>query len=138
MRAGIRAVTTAVMAITLGAGSAAAQEVQPGVATMRYFACGLADLDDAVEILNGTWREVADELVEEGLLLGYGILTHAWGDEWNLVDYYTAADAPAFQAAWAELILRYQARDRDGSQFERFGQLCPRHKDNQYAVVPPR
>lgn len=120
------------------AGAAAQEAPVPGLATMRYYQCGVGDLDEAVAILNGTWREVADELVSEGVLLGYGILTHAWGDEWNLVDYIVAADMEAFQAGWAELLRRYQARDRDGSDIDDLNELCPRHKDNIYSVVPPR
>ncbi|MFV1986010.1 MAG: hypothetical protein ACC682_01905 [Gemmatimonadota bacterium] len=124
--------------LALSAAGVRAQEVTPGVATMRYYQCGMADLADAVEILNGTWREVADELVSEGVLLGYGIMTHSWGDEWNLVDYFVAADTEAFHSAWTELLLRYQARDRDGSDIRKLGELCPVHKDNIYSVVPPR
>ena len=139
MRMRIGALLVAALALSGGARVALAQEAPvPGLATMRYYQCGMADLDDAVDLLNGTWREVADELVAEGVLLGYGILTHAWGDEWNLVDYIVAADMEAFQAGWAELLRRYQARDRDGSDIDELNEMCPTHKDNIYSVVPPR
>jgi len=115
----------------------AAQEPTPGVTVVRYFECGLGDLGEAVELLNGWWRGFAQDLVEEGLLIDYGILTHSWGDEWNLVDYFVTTDLTAFQTAWRELLLRVQDDDPEGERFARFGELCPRHKDNIYSVVPP-
>jgi hypothetical protein len=116
---------------------AAQDEPQPGAVSMRYFECGLGDLGDAVQLLNEEWRPVAQELVDEGVLIAYGILTHGWGDEWNLIDYYVATDTQAFHVAWAELVQRAQARDPNGDMFEEFAELCPRHKDNIYGVVPP-
>jgi len=59
---------------------------------MRLWECGLTDLGAAVEITNGDWRAIADDLVEEGRLIGYGNLTHSWGSEWNLVDCPVATD----------------------------------------------
>ena len=116
---------------------AAQDEPQPGAVSMRYFECGLGDLGEAVGLLNEEWRPVAQELVDEGVLIAYGILTHGWGDEWNLIDYYVATDTEAFHAAWADLVQRFQARDPNGNMFEEFAELCPRHKDNIYGVVPP-
>lgn len=123
----------------VAASPTAAQEAEPtpGISAVRFFECGLGDLDEAVRLLNGEWREIAGELVDEGRLLDYGILTHAWGDEWNLLDYYVAEDIQSFHAAFGELVARLQERDREGELFERFAALCPRHKDNIYSVVPP-
>lgn len=119
---------------------AAAQEAEPptpGVSAVRSFECGLGNLDEAVALLNGEWREIARGLVDEGRLLDYGILTHAWGDEWNLLDYYVAEDIESFHAAFGELVTRLQRRDPEGELFDEFAELCPRHKDNIYSVVPP-
>lgn len=126
------------VAVPAAAQDPGSEPATPGVSAVRFYQCGLADLDEAVEILNGTWREIANELVAEGALMDYGILTHAWGDEWNLVDYFAAADIESFHSAFGEMILRHQRRDRDGSELERLGELCPLHKDNIYSVVPPQ
>lgn len=136
-RIAIASVFVAGLACGAGADGLSAQEPTAGVTVVRYFECGLGDLGDAVELLNGAWRRLADDLVEEGLLVDYGILTHSWGDEWNLVDWFAATDQAAFQTAWRELLLRLQSEDPDGELFERFAELCPRHKDNIYSVVPP-
>jgi hypothetical protein len=131
-------VAVASLALLGSAAGSRAQEPQPGVVTMRFYECGLADLGAAVDIMNGDWRAIAVDLVEEGRLIEYGILTHSWGDEWNLVDYWVATDAAAFQRAFSEFVVRAQRQDPDGDAFAEFAALCPRHKDNQYSVVPPR
>lgn len=126
------------LALVAASPAAAQDEPQPGVASVRYFECGLGNLAEAVRLLNGEWRDVAMDLIDEGMLIDYGILTHAWGDEWNLVDYFVATDIEAFHAAWGELVTRIQAGDPENELFESFAELCPRHKDNIYSVVPPR
>ncbi len=125
------------LAAASAAPALAQDEPQPGVAAVRYFECPLGDLGDAVRLLNGEWREIAMDLIDEGLLIDYGILTHSWGDEWNLVDYFVTTDIQAFHTAWGEMVTRQQARDPENELFESFSALCPRHKDNIYGVVPP-
>ncbi len=122
---------------TTTAPAVAQDEPQPGVAAVRYFECPLGDLGDAVRLLNGEWRAIAMDLIDEGMLIDYGILTHSWGDEWNLVDYFVATDIAAFHTAWGEMVTRQQARDPENELFESFAELCPRHKDNIYGVVLP-
>ena len=119
---------------------AAAQEQEapePGVVVIRYFQCPLNHQAEAVEMLNTGWRSVVEEMIDEGHFIDYGILTHAWGDEWNVTDYFVAESSVAFHEAIQE------AFQRAGEQLPEpetpFGELCPYHKDNTYAVVqPPR
>jgi hypothetical protein len=42
---------------------------------MRYFECGLGNTARAVELLNGEWRDVLDELEDEGLPAGPDVLS---------------------------------------------------------------
>lgn len=133
-----RWLVTAIAALVgVSAPAVAQDEPQPGAVTVRYFECGLGELGDAVSLLNEEWRPIAQQLIDEGMLLDYGILTHSWGDEWNLLDYYVAETTQGFHVAWAELVGRAQTQDPDGDMFEEFAELCPRHKDNIYGVVPP-
>ncbi len=62
----------------------------------------LAKIDRYVEINNEYFAPVLDKLVDEGKLIGWGYLTHAWGDEWNILVYYSAKDFATFQKAWGE------------------------------------
>ena len=124
-----------------GAGELSAQRTSamtedPGIVTMRYYQCGESQLGAAAAILGGSWRRIAEELIEEGLLLDYRILMRTWGDEWNLVEYYVAEDPEAFRYAYEEIELRHYVTDTSRSQAQRFDTLCPRRKDSQYDVVP--
>lgn len=123
--------------------AAGAQSAQPGVVVVSYNKCAMDAPPKLDSIAALTLYPVLDELVRENRLLGWGVLTHAWGDEWNYVIYYTAANTPAFHAAWAELMQR--VRLRRPTFMADFGTYCSEHKDNIYSVMrvggappPPR
>ncbi len=82
-------------------------------------------------------RPVAQSVIDDGMWIDWGILTHAWGDDWNLLIYTTSTDRSAFFAGWDEYIRRLGETDSEGELTERFFALCPEHKDNIYGVVPP-
>ena len=112
-------------------------QTAPGVLVVRYFKCSPEGA--AVERLSRARPEV-DQLVAEGKLMDYGLARHSWGDEWNVVDYWVAADLPSFQAAFNEVLRRYRDRaaqepSRDGER--PFGEICSAHKDNIYNLVAP-
>ena len=111
------------------------EEVQANTLVMRYFECGLGNTARAVELLNGEWRDVMDELEEEGMIQGFGILTHGWGDEWNVMDWFAVENMHGFHTAWSEAVSRMGVRDPDGNMFSEFVKLCPRHKDNIWGIV---
>lgn len=122
-------------------GALAAQEEeegpQPGVVVVRYFQCDMGRTGEAIEVLNTTWREVVESVIEDGMLIDFGILTHNWGDEWNLMDYFVAESSIAFHEGWSEALSRIQERDPEGTGFETFTDICTRHKDNIWGVVQP-
>ena len=117
--------------------SASALRESPGVVTLRYYQCGESQLGAAAAILGGGWRGIAEELIAEGLLLDYQIWTRTWGDEWNLIEYYAAADEEAFRYALEEIELRYRVTEEARTGTRRLDTLCSRRKDSQYASLPP-
>lgn len=136
-RTGLAAVALLLVGATdLAAQRASATTEPPGTVAMRYYQCAEGQLDAAAGILAGTWRRIARELIDEGLLLEYRILTRSWGDEWNLIEYYLASDAEAFEYAYEELELRYHVADGASARRQQFETLCPRRKDSHYRVVP--
>jgi hypothetical protein len=72
----------------------------------------------------------AQELVNEGRLLSAGTAYHLWGDEWNVVYWYTADDIPGYLAALSELLSRVGQRYSEGA-VER-ASWCTEHRDNIY------
>jgi hypothetical protein len=123
---------------------ASAQEEEtprPDLVVVRYFECELGQAGNAAQILNGAWRDIMEDLRDEGMIQGYGILTHAWGDEWNLMDWFSVQDMHAFHEAWSEATRRiseYTAEnDPDGEVGKKFTEACKRHKDNIWSIVHP-
>ena len=86
--------------------------------------------------LNKMWFEqavpVLEELKEEGKLVNFGLMTHAWGDEWNYNFYVIAKSHEEFVATWDEYIKRMSDRHPDllGEWISRI----KAHKDNMYTV----
>lgn len=62
----------------------------------------LSQVGRYVEITKEYWAPAFDKLVDEGKLFSWGLITHAWGDEWNVVVHYVAKDFAAFESAWNE------------------------------------
>jgi hypothetical protein len=91
----------------------------------------LAKMGRFVEIMNEYWAPVCDKLVDEGKLLSWGYMTHAWGDEWNIVEHYTAKDFATFQKAWGEGYKSFTENAPEEVQDE-VGGMHTRHKDNIY------
>lgn len=114
------------------------EETQANLIVMRYFECDLGSTGPAVAVLNGAWRDIMDDLQEEGMIQGYGILTHGWGDEWNLMDWFAVENMHGFHTAWSEALQRLGAQEGTAEDFAKFTEVCKRHKDNMWQIVHPR
>lgn len=111
----------------------AAAAGQPGTMVFSQNKCPQQNVSQARALIDSTFAPVLDELVQEKKLAGWGMLGHAWGDEWNLVIYYTAASHRAFVDAWEQAIAR--TNQRFPGAFARLTPLCSEHKDNIYSVM---
>ncbi|MEZ4699970.1 MAG: hypothetical protein R2834_06540 [Rhodothermales bacterium] len=84
------------------------------------------------QLADSIMRPVLDAMVEEQIIMSWGILTHEWGDEWNWNWYLTTADHASFVSAWAEFSKRIMERFPDG--VPEMMQYLQAHKDNQFLV----
>lgn len=75
---------------------------------------------------------IVQELVNEGKLLGAGTAYHAWGDEWNVVVWYTAPNHQSFFDAFDEMFRRMQ--QRHPTVITQQMAWCTDHKDNMYRM----
>jgi hypothetical protein len=130
------------LAVCLFFGSALTPAVQaqgeaPGIVQVSYWKCPFGNLGDAINLANDDVRPVAQSVIDDGMWVDWGILSHAWGDDWNLLIYTTAADRNALFAGWDEYVRRLDETYPDGELTEQFFALCPEHKDNIYNVVAP-
>lgn len=139
----------AVAALTLAAPvSLGAQQTQPAAAqppmvvVVSSNKCSFTGLEEVNKWWRATAAPILDDLVRQGRLVGWGVLAHAWGDEWNSVTYYTTRDLNTFNAAFGEFIR--VAMQRDPTMMQRISSWCSEHKDNVYNTVvmnappPPR
>ena len=75
---------------------------------------------------------ILNELVDEGMLAGWGQFNHAWGDEWNVNFWYVAQSQSAFVAFWDEYVTRVS--ERYPGAFGEIVQYFQAHKDNMYVI----
>ena len=120
----------------LGISSAAAAQ---GVLVVSQNKCDLGMQGELRAFADSAWIPLAQELVNEGSLLAAGSAFHLWGDEWNVIYWYTATNISTFLEAWSELIAR--SRQRYPAAAANFQAWCSEHKDSFYtsgAMTTPR
>jgi len=85
------------------------------------------------ELSEKYWNPVYDKLVDEGKLDEVGTLSHAWGDEWNVVGYYKAKDVASFEKAWSEGYQEYAKKTPQNVQ-NKIQAMIIEHKDSIYQL----
>ncbi len=86
-----------------------------------------------MEIANEYFAPALDKLVDEGKLLNWGYMTHAWGDEWNILIYYSAKDFATFEKAWGEFYKSFTESAPEEAISELMGMVSA-HKDGIYTL----
>lgn len=92
--------------------------------------CHSEYLDDLSKSTEEKWAPVLNEVVAEGKWIRWGILQHAWGDEWNWNIYYVAENSAAFFEGWNLMINKMKEKYPDF--MEETQKFCFEHKDNMY------
>ena len=85
-------------------------------------------------IMDTTSSVILDQMVEEGLLKDWGVLRHAWGNEWNLNIYYVTESHEAFVTFWDEYVSRMQ--EQHPAALEKILSMTDAHRDNMYTRQP--
>lgn len=96
--------------------------------------CTFAALDDLNGLVREYWAPILDRAVGEGVLTGWGVLNHLWGDEWNWVVYYSGPN-PAGLSEVVGNLLGEIFEAMPGDPMEEFTEMCSAHKDNVYVLV---
>lgn len=135
--------TTALLTVLALAPALAAQQqpagqapAAPGTVVVSANICATQSLTRVNEFATQQFGPILDELVREGKLMGWGVLNHAWGDEYNWVIYYSAKDQATFATAFGEAVRR--TNQRHPGAFDAILPLCSQHRDNIYSVVVAR
>lgn len=134
----------------------AAAGTAPTHVVVRYFQCPMAG--EAIRRFQEA-TPVVREMISEGKFVDYGLLTHNWGDEWNVVDYFVISGLDGFFTNFTELTQRInaanqartaaaaqpqqrqqrqqQAQPQQQEERRPLSELCTAHKDNIYSIVQP-
>ena len=111
-------------------GDDAKKEFKPTVVISQNIV-PLAQMGRYVELTNEYWAPSFDKLVDEGKLISWGFITHAWGDEWNIVIHYVAKDIATFENAWSEGLKSFSESAPEEASDELIGMISA-HKDGIY------
>ena len=127
--------TVPLLVLAWPASSLAQDQEAPDMDTvvMNYWKCDYGAMEELIQKARDFWIPAAQELQDEGTLAYAQVMTHAWGDEWNLVFYFRSADLPAYLEAWEAWLAKLDERDPTGSEW--FFARCKEHKDNIYSSV---
>jgi len=94
------------------------------------------DINAGMESIN---LPVYQAMVDEGLIISWGMYWHDWADEWNFHIYTVAKDKSSFFEAFAEATRRIgEIVGDDGTLTEEadwvLGDYCTEHKDGIYTL----
>ena len=87
----------------------------------------------AFKLVDEYFNPVWNQLVDEKMIISYSVMTHAWGDEWNLNYMLVTENHEAFLKAWSEGFKRI----RNTMPQEKWNELMKytiEHKDNLYSL----
>ncbi len=92
----------------------------------------LSEVGTVNQLIDSIAVPILNELVDEGLLSGWGQFNHAWGDEWNVNFWYVSKDQNSFGVFWAEYVKRVS--ERHPGAFGAIVKHFQAHKDNMYVI----
>ncbi|MCG6913318.1 hypothetical protein LJE86_05325 [bacterium BMS3Abin03] len=122
------------------AGNISAQNEEYPLLVVSFQKVKLSDIASANKLINEKFAPILNSLVDEGMLYGWGLFNHAWGDEWNVNVWYTVKNMDAFSKFWDEYIKR--VREKQPDAWNELRGYIQEHKDNIYSIrnqypVPP-
>jgi hypothetical protein len=117
---------------TLAVETALAQEAETPMLVVSFQKVKMSDMSKAEDLFDKNFAPILNSMVDDGYLLSWGRFVHAWGDEWNLNNWYTAKDMESFSAFWNEYIKRIGT---ENEAWEKLRGMIQEHKDNIYVIT---
>lgn len=116
-------------------GLATAQETakaEPSFMSVNFNKVKMTDMSALRKIWFDQAVPVLKELKSEGKLLDYGLMQHAWGDEWNYNFYFVTRSHASYLEFWDAYISRMQEKYPDS--MTGYLSMIIEHKDNMYTL----
>lgn len=136
MRPAVLSMLALLVPLTAPAQEAEEEPQEPSTLVVAQWKCNWTHVETLVERYDSLTVPINQELVNEGMLVAAGMLTHDWGDEWNVSFWWLADDKPTFFAAWEEGNRRFNERHPNPPEDPRFTEACTEHKDTIYNYGP--
>ena len=83
-------------------GNIVAQSEEQPLLVVSFQKIKMADIGTANKLINEKFAPILNSLVDDKMLLSWGLFNHTWGDEWNVNIWYTVKDMAAFDKFWDE------------------------------------
>ena len=133
----IRAIlVTAVLLCGAPALAVGQQFVTAGTMHLSRAKCSWGVLSEIELLTDSIYVPIAQQMVEEGIMLAYGLLIHDYGDGWNVAWYTMAGDRQSMFVAREELTRRQEEQYPDLNFLAWFAERCHEHEDLIYTVGP--
>ena len=125
------------VALAVPAAAMAQEEPDPPVLRLSFFMCDLTGgKGDAIEEeIETRDMPIWKALVNEGMVMSYGVFFHWWADEWNVGIYTIAPTIQAILDASEEAGNRMEAQYGDDAS-PVMDAACPHHRDGFYTLGP--
>lgn len=107
-------------------------EMQTRFMMLNQHQCPSENMEAILDLMEDVFAPSLSELQGEGAVHDWGILTHAWGDEYNFNFYMVTESHHSFVEAWDSLMTKTE--EIDPEWFDKFAPLCVAHKDNMYTL----
>tara|TARA_B100001939_G_scaffold317874_1_gene304866 strand:+ start:189 stop:584 length:396 start_codon:yes stop_codon:yes gene_type:complete len=108
-------------------------KAQQGFVMLNQNKIEFANQGKAYKLFDDYLNPVWNELVDEGMIVSYSMMTHLWGDEWNLNYMIVAESHEAFLKAWSEGFRRIRST-MPQEKWDELMSYTLEHKDNLYSL----
>ena len=119
--------------LTILTSQSVAQEMENPLLVVSFQKIKMADVGTVNKMINEKFAPILNSLVDDKMLLGWGLFNHTWGDEWNVNVWYTVKDMAAFDKFWDEYMKRTSEMQPDA--WKEMRGYIQEHKDNIYTIM---
>ena len=123
----------ALIIFILAVGNISAQSNEQPLLVVSFQKIKLADIGTVNKMINEKFAPILNSLVDDKMILSWGLFNHAWGDEWNVNVWYTVKDMASFDKFWDEYMKRISEKQPDA--WAQMRGYIQEHKDNIYSIV---
>ena len=124
---------TATLVFLFFATNTFAQSENQAMLVVSFQKVKLTDISATNKLINEKFAPILNSMVDEGMLFGWGLFNHAWGDEWNVNMWYTVKDMDGFNKFWHEYVKRIGEQQPDA--WKELRGYIQEHKDNMYTIL---